>query len=370
MRTIGLVSIVIIGLQSCTSEEPSSTEIELDLPETLYEYVGNSEQATLGRVLFYDPQLSINNSISCASCHKQAAAFSDIAQFSRGFDNRATERNSMPIQNVGSVFNFFSLAEDTISQALQNDFFPGVSSSGLFWDGRGTDHSRSVLLPIINHIEMGIPDMDYLTTKLSSISYYPELFAEAFPNQEITPQNIGFALNQFISNIQSNNTRFDRWTLDGEQVLSSKERLGKDLFFNTYDCNSCHQVQSPDGYLFAGTFANIGLELNYEDSGLENTTTNAFDNGKFKIPSLRNVTLTGPYMHDGRFSTLEEVVGHYSSGLENNENLDSRLRDENGNPIRFEITDHEVSAIVAFLGTLTDHDMITDERLSNPFKVK
>lgn len=371
MKRIILTSLVTLALQACTNEGLAPKEIALDLPETPFEYQGNSDQATLGRVLFYDPQLSINNSISCASCHKQAAAFSDNAQFSKGFDNRSTLRNSMPIQNIGLVFEFFANSENDLNRELgTNDSFVGIPSSGLFWDGRGVDHSKSVLLPIINHIEMGIPDMDYLIKKLSSVEYYPLLFAKAFPDQEITPENIGFALNEFISNIQSNNTRFDRWTLQGESVLSSKEQLGKDLFFSTYDCNSCHQVQSPDGYLFAGAFANIGLELNYDDSGLEKTTANTFDNGKFKIPSLRNVSLTGPYMHDGRFSTLEEVVRHYSSGLESNKNLDSRLQDENGSPIRFEIANHEVSAIVAFLGTLTDYEMITDEKLSNPFTVK
>lgn len=369
MKRIAFTCISILALQACTNEDFNSKEVLLDLPQTPFEYQGDNDQATLGRVLFYDPQLSINNSISCASCHKQAAAFSDNVQFSRGFDNRSTLRNSMPIQNIGLIFGFFGNAVDSLEQSLINDSFIGFPSAGLFWDGRGADHAKSVLLPIINHIEMGIPDMDYLTQKLSSIDYYPSLFSKAFPDQEITPENIGFALNEFISNIQSKNTRFDRWSQNREAVLSSKEQLGKDLFFNTYDCNSCHQVQSADGYLFAGAFANIGLELNYDDPGLEKTTSNSFDNGKFKIPSLRNVSLTGPYMHDGRFSTLEEVVKHYSAGLENNENLDTRLRDENGSPIRFEIADHEISAIIAFLGTLTDYEMITDEKLSNPFSI-
>ncbi|MEQ9402390.1 MAG: cytochrome c peroxidase [Cyclobacteriaceae bacterium] len=360
MKQILLIIPILIVLISCSSEsdiEPK--ESILNLPEEPYQYLGDSNRATLGRVLFYDPQLSVNNAISCASCHKQELAFSDNRQFSRGFDNRLTTRNSMPIQNIVPVFSGFD-------SSFGHTFF---AFSGLFWDGRGTDHSTSLLLPIINHVEMGIPDLNYLVDKLSSINYYPELFEKAFGPDEITPSNIGIALNEFLFNIQSNQTKFDKF-LQGNSVLSPKERLGRTLFFSTYDCNSCHQVENPNGYVFAGTFANVGLDKEYTDPGLEQITNISTDNGKFKIPSLRNVALTGPYMHDGRFSSLEEVIKHYGENVEDNANLDFRLRDENGSPVRFEIPDHEVQAIISFLGTLTDFEMITDERLSSPFITK
>ena len=357
------ITILSIGvLFSCSTDEIGSGKPSLDLPETSYNYaLGNDDEATLGRVLFYDPQLSVNNSVSCESCHKQSLAFADNVAFSLGFDNRRTTRNSMPIQNLinGAFIDPF------------DPILPGSGfgfSSGLFWDGRGFNHSQSVLQPVVNHIEMGIRDLDDLAEKLSSIEYYPELFNSAYGTEEITPERIGFAINGFIANIFSNDTRLDNMLMHGDSsMLSASELLGLDLFFNKYDCNSCHQVQDPGGYIFAGTFANIGLESDYSDEGLSAVTSSELDNGKFKIPSLRNVTLTAPYMHDGRFETLEEVMGHYSTGIENHPNLDDRLKDEGGSPANFEISDQEVRAIISFLGTLTDYSMLTDERLSNPF---
>lgn len=349
LTTLLLLSFVLL---SCDSDAPQIGEVSLDLPEVSYNYAMDNEAATLGRVLFYDQQLSVNNAISCASCHKQSIAFGDNVQFSRGFDNRLTERNSMPIQNLFSGSNF------------GGSF---VSPSGLFWDGRGVDHSRSLLLPIINHVEMGIPNIEYLEEKIASIDYYPELFERAFFDGGITGENISEALFAFTHSINSFDTKLDK-AFRGEEELSAKELFGQELFFTKYDCNSCHRVQDPQGYLFAGTFANIGLETTYQDPGLELFSENSFDNGKFKIPSLRNVALTGPYMHDGRFASLEEVIDHYNIGVTDHPNLDFRLKNEDGSPKRPEISDVEISAIVAFLGTLTDYDMIEDERFSNPFE--
>lgn len=364
-RLLSFLSILLIVV-GCQNNDVEPKEIILDLPEVPLDYISDDNMATLGRVLFYDPQLSTNNSISCASCHKQAIAFSDNRQFSRGFENLSTVRNSMPIQNLG-VGNFFFGADSlgTIgNNFIDIGFFP---SAGLFWDGRGVNHSTAMLLPIINHVEMGIRDLDYLTGKLAGISYYDELFLNAFGDTEITPERIGDALNSFLININSVNTKLDR-VLRGEDDFTAKELIGAQLFINTYECNSCHQIESPSGYVFAGTFANIGLDDVYDDPGLEKTSNFSFDNGKFKIPSLRNVVLTGPYMHDGRFESLEDVIMHYSDGVEDHPNLDPRLRNDDGTPIKFTITDSEVSAIIAFLGTLTDHSMLTDEKLSNPFR--
>lgn len=371
MKKLTLTTLTILLFIACDNESLDSNPVILDLPETPFEYFNDNDQATLGRVLFYDAQLSVNNAISCASCHKQGLAFADNKAFSLGFDSRNSERNSMPIQNIGffSAFDSRAITVEPDSAFVTFDSFIAFpEASGLFWDGRGINPSTSLLLPIVNHVEMGIPDLDYLVNKLEGIEYYPELFEKAFGEPVITADNIGWALNAFIMNIQSHQTRFDLSFHEGSQGLSAKESLGKELFFSTYDCNSCHQVQNPSGYLFAGGFSNIGLDKVYDDNGFSGTTTNPDDIGKFKIPSLRNVSLTGPYMHDGRFGTLEEVINHYSTGVENHPNLDERLLDENGEPIRFEITDQEVSAIVAFLGALTDHEMISDERLSNPFR--
>lgn len=342
---------------SCVKTEIEGEQLVLDLPDTSFNYDQGDEIATLGRVLFYDKQLSINNSISCASCHKQSIAFADNKKFSRGFDNNLTTRNSMPIQNLAPTF--FTNSAD----------FSFGSGSGLFWDGRGTLAANGVLQPIVNHIEMGIPDIPYLAAKISKIDYYPALFENAFFDSEINSERIGEALAAFTHSITSNETKLDQ-SMRGGSSLSPKELIGKDLFMNRYDCNSCHQVENPQGYIFAGTFANIGLEEDYQDGGREESTGNKFDNGRFKIPSLRNVTLTAPYMHDGRFETLEEVIDHYKSKVVNHPNLDSRLRNDEGTPKRPNISEIEVQAIIAFLGTMTDYEMINDPKFSNPFKTQ
>ena len=365
MKTLWTILTISLLVISCKDETSFEGELVLDLPETSFNYIGGDELGTLGRVLFYDQQLSVNNTISCASCHKQALAFADERQFSRGFNNRLTTRNSMPIQNLSGGINFF--VEDVF---FDEPVFIPSSASGLFWDGRGVDPANSLLLPVVNHIEMGIDDLNDLSDKLSQVDYYPELFFNAFGEEHITPEKIGAALQAFTHSISSANTKFDRHFSEGGDLLSGQELLGMQLFMEKYDCNSCHQVQDPQGYIFAGTFANIGLETQYQDGGLELTTGLPSDNGKFKIPSLRNVALTGPYMHDGRFQTLEEVMDHYNTGVETSPNLDTRLQNADGSVKRPEISDLEVQAIIAFLNTMTDFDMITDERLSNPFKVK
>jgi cytochrome c peroxidase len=339
-----------------------------------YQYnVGvNSDIPILGRVLFYDQALSINNSISCASCHKQALAFADNNRFSRGFENRLTSRNSMPIQNLQSV----SFQNDSV---VVIDFLPFVSIQPLFWDGRETDLEQMVMRPIVNHVEMGITDVDKLAEKLSSIPYYTNLFESAYGAPDVTPQKIANALSWFIRSITSANTRLDksqfspgRGSTNQAVQLTPLEQLGQQVFNDKYECNSCHQVQNPHGYLQldAGVFATIGLDPVYVDNGLGANTKSSNANGMFKIPSLRNIMLTAPYMHDGRFNTLEEVIDHYSEGIANHPNLDQRLKDSQGNALRLNITSNEKNAIIAFLNTLTDYEMISDPKFSNPFKAK
>jgi len=364
MKRLISISLVSVCLFACQEDVKREGQVVLELPQESYEYSAGNEMGTLGRVLFYDQQLSINNGISCASCHKQGLAFSDERQFSRGFNNRLTTRNSMPIQNLAG--NVFMRLDNVISST--QSVIP-VSASVLFWDGRGEDHTLSLLFHIVNQIEMGIDDLKELSQKLSEVDYYPSLFQTAFGSSEITPERIGLALHAFTHSISSSETKFDRF-MGGSDELTSQEALGMSLFMEKYDCNSCHQVQDPQGYIFAGTFANIGLDEVYTDQGLESTTGQPFDNGKFKIPSLRNVMLTSPYMHDGRFETLEQVMDHYKTGVTTHPNLDTRLRNTDGSVKRPKISDSEVQAIIAFLGTMTDFEMITDERFSNPFSVQ
>lgn len=366
-------------LSACESELPEAPlTTYLDLPASPYYYgEGNiNDQATLGRVLFYDRQLSINNSLSCASCHKQSLAFSDDARFSKGFGSKLTSRNSMPIQNLGSngfIIGFNNTRpldslisfDSTINGLTVNGFFQKV----LFWDGREQVLDKMVLRPIVNHVEMGITNLDAFEEKLASISYYPELFEAAFGSNQITTEKVGNALAAFLGTITSNNTKLDQVN-KGTAHFTTQELKGQQLFIEKYDCNSCHQVGFTDGYIFAGTFANVGLDEEYQDAGLALVTKNANDAGKFKIPSLRNVSLTAPYMHDGRFETLEDVIDHYSETIADNPNLDDRLRDSQGSPLRLNISSDEKQAIIAFLHTLTDHEMVRDVRFSDPFKIK
>ena len=366
----GIVALALLA-QSCATEEVKTEATYLDLPSTPDVYIegGNNDLPTLGRVLFYDPQLSVNNTISCSSCHKQALAFADDVAFSKGFDNRLTTRNSMPIQNLGSTFFFggvFLPGDDQIGNVDPN--FSGQVS--LFWDGREHDLKQMVLIPVLNHVEMGISDLDDLAAKLETVPYYKELFLKAYGTEEITPDRISEGLRMFILNINSRNTTFDVAQNFGTP-LTALQQKGQQLFLETYDCNACHQIQNPQGYaIFGGGFANIGLDPEYQDDGVEHVTKNPLDAGKFKIPSLRNVELTAPYMHDGRFNTLEDVVEHYSLGIEDHPNLDERLRSGSGGPMQFNISEYEKEALVAFLGTLTDQTMLTDPKLSNPFKKK
>lgn len=351
---------------ACKKTEDGLTPVavKLELPSETYDYstVNNggfdmftgvdNDMATLGRVLFYDTRLSVNNSISCGSCHKQSIAFSDDMAFSKGFENHSTLRNTLPIQNL--------------SNALVNSF----SSPSLFWDGRAKFLNTMVLMPIVNHVEMGMSDMDGIVEKVKAQPFYADLFNKVqSSDHQINIQNISNAISAFVSSIFSGNTRFDRYR-NGLTTLNGMEEQGRVLFFSKYNCNGCHQTQQLNGYETGGGFVNIGLEDNYTDNGLENISQNQGDNGKFKIPNLRNIALTAPYMHDGRFSTLNEVMDHYSNGIKNHPALDDRLKDANGQAKKMNITTAEKTALIAFLNTLTDYEMITNPKYSNPFTIR
>jgi len=308
--------------------------------------------ATLGRVLFYDKKLSLNNTVSCASCHHQDKAFADGLQFSTGFEGRVTTRNSMAIVNP----------------ILQNN---------LFWDSRSkTIHDLS-LQPVQNHIEMGMEDLNRLVSKLENTEYYKPLFKKAFGTNEINPTNISKALSQFVASITTSRSRFDSGSKNNFSNFSELEKMGMELFnSDKAKCSSCHgggNMSALDGpndpYGGGGSFSsfqdlrgatNIGLDIVYKDNGL--------GNGKFKIPSLRNIELTGPYMHDGRFKTLEEVVNHYTNGIKPHQHLDVKFTDGKGNVKPLNLNSIEKKAIIAFLKTLTDQEMTKDPKWSNPFR--
>jgi cytochrome c peroxidase len=325
---------IFIGLASCTDEtvnlNPTPVTLDTDDPSL-----------TLGRVLFYDTHLSVNNSISCGSCHHQEFGFADNSSLSRGFENRLTTRNSISITDI--------------------DFNSG--STALFWDGRDDNLTNMVLMPVLNHVEMGMSDHDGIVERISVIPYYAQLFEKTFGTSEVTKNKIGTALALFISNIRSGNSAFDLLQ------FNALEQEGLRLFIVKYQCNSCHKL-TQGGYGGTDTtlFKNIGLDVNYIDNGRGNVTHNPADNGKFKVPNLHNVGLSAPYMHDGRFATLNEVLDHYSHGIKNHPNLDPLLRNGSGQPAELTITDSEKEALIAFLNTLTDITMITSKNLSDPFQ--
>jgi len=365
---IATIALAGIALFSCHRDEhhlPGSDGIVyLDIPDSAYSFYKVSqlsdkifnEQATLGRVLFYDRSLSINNSVSCGSCHKQALAFADRVQFSAGFENRLTGRNTPAIQNLAN------------RSILNNPAMTRGASGRLFWDGRETNLRNLVIRPISNHVEMGVADYSAMIDKLGELPYYKELFNDAYGTEEITVERISDALSVFMQAIRADTTRFDAF-IRQKGDLTALELEGYFLFQSRYDCNHCHNVIN-DSY-FQNSFMNIGLDNPYTDKGLGAITGIKAEEGVFRIPNLRNVAITAPYMHDGRFKTLDAVLEHYSHGIKNDVNLDPLLKDPVTNgPLRMNITAHDRQALIAFLGTLTDMNMITNPNFSDPFKIK
>lgn len=301
-----------------------------------------NEGATLGRVLFYDTRLSVNNEIACASCHLQAEGFSDQRINSIGVFGQETSRNSMGFQNL--KFN-----------------------NRMFWDHRVNGLESQIPIPIENEIEMALP-LSELGSKLNETEFYPPLFESAFGNSEISTEKIARAVSQFIRSIITVNSKYDQEIANNFDNFTGLELEGKDLFFGGEKrCNHCHTTQN----FYSLEAMNNGLDLIYEDQGQFLATGLEGDKGEFKVPSLRNVEYTAPYMHDGRFSTLDEVLEHYSTGVQQHPNLNDRITEEletGGTPIHLNLTIQEKEALKAFLKTLSQPDLQTDVRFSDPFQ--
>lgn len=307
--------------------------------------------ATLGRVLFYDKLLSINNTTACASCHQQENAFSDADRFSSGFEGGLTNRHSMGLLNA--------------------KFRP----SGLFfWDGRAPSLEEQVLQPIQDSLEMGL-SLDELIHRIESQEYYEVLFRLAYGDKGITKTRIANALAQFLRSIQSFESRYDLGRSeynrsDSFQNFTQEENLGKSLFFDLSrgNCGGCHYTDAFVMDVPRNNGIDVWESTTDKDLGYEATTGNVNDRGKFIAPSLRNIASRPPYMHDGRFSSLREVIDHYSDGIQWSSSLDDHLKAANPNaPVRFNLSDTEKNALVAFLNTLTDESILVDQRFSDPF---
>lgn len=296
-------------------------DLPLDNPLT-------NEGVELGRRLFHDARLSINNTQSCATCHVAERGFAEPRRLSIGAEGQPGSRNAMPLFNLAWKQSFF-------------------------WDGRAKSLREQVLLPIQNPIEMH-ETLDRVSAKLSDLT---PAFARAFGSPEITADRLARAIEQFLLTQVSQDSKFDR-TLTGQATLTEHERRGFQLFHTEYDprhgqygadCFHCH-----GGPFFRNTaFANNGLDAHFaKDSGLAAVTHKPGDEGKFAVPSLRNIAITGPYMHDGRFETLEQVIDHYDHNLTASDTLDPNLAKHP--PQGLSLSREDKSALVAFLRTLTD----------------
>lgn len=313
--------------------------------------------ATLGRVLFYDKSLSINNTISCASCHQQDKGFSDPAKFSVGFDGETTARHSMTLINSR-----------------------WYGKRRFFWDEKATTLEEQVLLPIQDHIEMGMELLE-LIEKLEGLDYYGILFNKAFGSSDITADRISKSLSQFTRSIIAYNSPFNKAVradnLDevpetdmvSLSTLTDQENVGLDIFYNFATCGYCHMGPAH----VADSAKNNGLDFNYSDLGRETWSGNSRDRALFKPPSLANIALTAPYMHDGRFASLMDVVNHYNENIQPHPNLNFRLTTEDidgtvgGTPLKLEMDQAQKEALVAFLMTFTDESVSTAEKWSDPF---
>jgi cytochrome c peroxidase len=305
--------------------------------------------ATLGRVLFYDKRLSTNQTISCSSCHQREHGFADARRFSTGFNGGSTARNAMGLSNA---------------RWYQRRHF--------FWDERANTLEDQVLMPIQNAVEMGMT-LEALTNRLGAEPFYTNLFARAFGSPDVTSGRISLALAQFVRSIISTRSKYDAGLPVNFSNFTPQENLGRQIFFGQVGVATCAACHGTDNFVPGPNINNNGLEFPYTDNGLGGITGLPRDNGLFKVPSLRNIELTAPYMHDGRFATLEEVVEFYNSGVVANPNLSPPLRVPTppgappGPPLRLNLTTPQKAALVAFLKTLTDTSVTTDPKFSDPF---
>jgi cytochrome c peroxidase len=322
---IGVLVLLHLSIQSCSKIE--------DLPEEKFEVIVPShfpqlpvpsdnpitkEKVVLGRKLFFDPRLSYNNTVSCASCHKASFAMSDDDQFSEGVDGKVTLRNSTPLFNLAYHPSFFR-------------------------DGGSPTLEMQIIGPIENPLEMNIPIID-LASKLNQHSEYKALTKKAFGTSEVTPYTITRSLAAYMRTFISGNSRYDHYLLGDLNALTPIEKEGLAIFEGKAHCISCHTGFNLTNF----QFENNGLYVDYPDQGRGIITSNPLDNGKYRVASLRNVEITYPYMHDGSLTNLEEVIEHYNLGGANHPNKSDKI-------VPLNLTSTEKSALVAFLKTLTDN---------------
>lgn len=339
LATLFILTLLLTGCADGVEpvKDPYAFETPANFPAPVYTFGNNPVSkagAELGQMLFYDPVLSLDSSIACANCHQQAVAFSDpVHRFSRGVNDAAGFRNAPAIQNM----------------AFQKNFF---------WDG-GVKHLDFVPInAVTSKIEMA-ETLERVVQKLKRSKFYSKKFEEAFHEDEITSQQMLYALSQFMNLMISANAKYDQYVRN-EADLTKDEAEGLEIFEE--HCRTCHATD-----LFTDdSFRNNGLDASFEkDTGRERITEFSGDRGKFKVPSLRNVDLTSPYMHDGRFNTLQQVLDHYSNTVKDSETLDPLLKQ--GESPGIVLSAEEKVKLIAFLKTLSDESFRRDPRFANPF---
>lgn len=305
------------------------------------------EGIALGRKLFYDPILSRDSSMACAGCHFQSLSFTDGLAVSRGIQNLPGKRSAMSPVNM--IFN----------------------PRGLFWDGRSESLEDQAIHPVEDMLELDA-DWDTVLTKLRNHATYPQDFRAAFGismTSELTRELATKAIAQFERTLVTANSRYDQVVFRNEGFFTELEEEGRELFFIEFvqpgvlhpGCSHCHNAPTfGDNQFHNNGLDTVATLADFTDLGRGGVNNNVFDNGKFRTPTLRNIALTAPYMHDGRFATLEEVIDHYASGGHAVEN-------RNPNIAGFELTPRKKEALIAFLNTLTDESFVTDPRFSSPF---
>lgn len=343
MKKVFMVCLVVLSFISCSKDDGYEATVNerLDFvipanfpaPAQAIEHNYPTQKGfELGRKLFYDAKLSANNTISCSFCHEQESAFTHHGHtFSHGIYDQEGTRNAPAIQNM----------------AFQSQYF---------YDGASSTIDMLSIAPIHNPVEMD-ETLENIAEKLKQDAEYVKLFNQAFEGGNITSGNILKALGQFMTMMVSANSKYDKFVrseLPGNN-FTEKEMQGLELF--RQKCASCHATD----VFTDSSFRNNGLppNPNLNDLGRETVTGFERDRYKFKVPSLRNVELTAPYMHDGRFGSLESVLNFYSSGMTDSETLDEQFKTEDGT-LGIPLTDEEKEALIAFLKTLTDEEYINN----------
>lgn len=339
------ILLIIPFLWNCSSEDNESeyTNIPLEFktpsnfPPTTFNFQNNpltQKGFELGKKLFYDGRLSSDGIVSCGFCHEQPSAFTHHGHtFSHGVNNFVGTRNTPPIQNM----------------AFQSSFM---------WDGAVNNLDLLSILPITNPVEMN-GDFATIVAKLKNDPEYQKLFKVAFTDGQINSENTLKALGQFLVMVTSSNSKFDKYRRNEASGNMTTDELQGYAIFNQ-KCASCHSTD-----IFTdNSFRNNGLPINpaIDDKGYYRITELNQDKYKFKVPSLRNIEKTAPYMHDGRFFSLDAVLDHYSNGMVNTGTIDASLNN-NGN-LGIPLTSAEKTKIIAFLKTLTDHEYLNDKRFS------